>query len=31
MNNNDSTGKLEFEQCANKLEHMSGQEFSYEI
>ena len=31
MNNNESTGNLEFEQWANKLEHMSDQEVSYEI
>ena len=31
MNNNESTGNLEFEQWANKLEHMSDQDVSYEI
>ena len=31
MNSNESTGNLEFEQWANKLEHMSDQEVSYEI
>ena len=28
---NESTGNPEFEQCANKLEHMTDKEISYEI
>ena len=31
MNNSESTGNPEFEQRANKLEHMSDKEVSYEI